>query len=195
MAEDTVYYTPDTNVYLSTDYFFRQPIPVVNQPAPGTEIRVQFISGNEGGAYIILGASIGARSGSTPDYAGAPTRITFNDGDNNITIPTGEQTAWSDWVEYTLDGETEILIHTQLDSPSQTLRKASYIADMYFSGTSTDYTMTEDVTASTLGYWYGITALASRTAGGSAVPVLMQQYRRRRYYRKPSSGLWLPRRG
>jgi parallel beta-helix repeat protein len=87
-------------------------VKAANISTSGTQIRVG-MRGHSTTGNTINNASIGARNGTTDDYAAAPTRITFGSG-NNSTALGANALVWSDWINFTLDEATNYLIHIEM---------------------------------------------------------------------------------
>jgi hypothetical protein len=101
--------------------------------ANGTRIRVQFKA--HGSSDITLsGVSIGERSGTSANFTGTPTRLTFSSS-NSVTITAGN-TAWSDWVNFALDEAKDYLVHMNTDQGAGSF----YFASATDSGNKSYYT-------------------------------------------------------
>ena len=140
-------------------YNIRQIILASDLSETGTHIRIHVVAHNTAGTTI-NGASIGLRDGSTDDFSAAPTRITF--GGENDTAIAADGEATSDWVEFSTDGTTDLLVHFYGSSPLR--YKLSTAGDNYESTSSTDFTMTSTVSFSSSSY----TKIIDRLDVGSA---------------------------
>ena len=110
-----------------------------------TSVRFKFIA-HSTQSSVIDGASIGPVS-SAPDYSSAPTRITFDTGSSTVTLTAGTA-KWSDWITFTIDEDTDYLVHTYSTSGGFVYcgQESSAGHQSYLHITSGDDTMTEDVT-------------------------------------------------
>jgi hypothetical protein len=75
----------------------------------GNSIRIR-LQGHASLDYTIDSCTIGERSGTSSDFASAPTRITFDSGNNSVTVTAGT-TKWSDWISFSLDETKDYLVH------------------------------------------------------------------------------------
>lgn len=106
----------------------------------GNAITVKF-KGHKSNAETIIGASIGERSGSTGNFASAPTRLTFS-GSNGGTIPAGGYLT-SDQVTFAIDETKDYLVHFYLASAN--VRYGAASTRYYKLGSGVDNTLTEDI--------------------------------------------------
>lgn len=91
---------------------------VVSPSDPGCVpdiIRVQLKSFS--GVVNITNASIGQQDSGVNYVVGEFERLTFNGGDNFVTISSGSS-VWSDWVPYTHFDTTSMLVHTDSEAVS-----------------------------------------------------------------------------
>jgi len=149
--------------------FHRVPILASTMGDNGTEIRVQ-IGSNSSFDILVDGCSVGVRSGTTPDYASAPTRITFDTGANGTTVLTGVD-KWSDWVSYTWTDSAVHLIHVNVEDEGGTgtcrmVRRDTYLNGSYYFYGAGDFTLTEDVSTDGLSSnHYQVQQIEIRTTG------------------------------
>jgi hypothetical protein len=116
----------------------------------GDQIRLVF-QGHSSQADSIMGMSIGLRSGSTEDYASAPTRVTCSSG-NSCLLAAGTTTT-SDNISFTLSSSNDYLVHVYTGDPGNNYEAYLTMSGAAYSeATATDRTMTEDVTMSSYGY-------------------------------------------
>ena len=78
-------------------------------------IRVQLKS--VAGDVKITNASIGQQDSGVNFVVGEFERLTFNSGNNSVTISSGTS-VWSDWVPYTHFDATSMLVHTDSEAIS-----------------------------------------------------------------------------
>jgi len=145
VVEDNALSTDSTGVV--GDAWYRLIVPAATFTHGGNQIRVQLRSHSTTGS-VVTGCSVGERSGSTEDYASAPTRITF-DSNNNVTLSADED-KWSDWIDYDWDIANSHLVHVNLDDVGGTVYRKirdDILGGCYFKNNEGDQTMTEDATA------------------------------------------------
>jgi hypothetical protein len=111
-------------------------------------VRLKNIHGTK--TTTLDGCSIGIRSGSTVDFSGAPTRVTFDNGNNGVTIPAASEVV-SDWISYTLDPDAnDYLVHIFIHNVvGQSMSSGPQGVDCAYyknANPSVDDTMTADVT-------------------------------------------------
>ena len=149
---------------VTADLWMRNIIPADQLDHNGVQVRVK-IRANSGQNAVITGCSVGERSGTSPDYSEAPTRLTFDTGNSGITITAGTS-EWSDWVNYTWATASAHLIHANLDDVSGTvylIHRASYLSGVYYALADGDQTLTQDVTSGgTSGNFYNIDQIEIR---------------------------------
>jgi len=129
-----------------SEAWYRNVVPSTVFSSNGLEIRVQVESHSTTGIPID-GMSIGERSGSTADYASAPTRITFDSGNNTVVLSAGEQ-KWSDWITYAWDNTKDHIVHVWVDDVGGNIyrRYTGSAFTTYYGWGDGDVTMTQDVT-------------------------------------------------
>ena len=123
----------------------------------GTQVRIR-IRANSSTATVVGGTSIGTRSGETCDYSAAPTRITWDTGSEGKTIAAGE-TAWSDWVNFSLNPAVDHLVHVDVYhdiTRAHVIRKTIGISGYYSSNSETEFDeeLTQDVNYSGTSNFY-----------------------------------------
>jgi hypothetical protein len=112
----------------------------------GNKIRIR-CTANPTQDTVIDGTSIGLRdlSAGQDDFDGPPTRITWDSGNNGVTISAGTS-EWSDWIDFSLDSSKDHLIHVFHDNATY----MKYGGDAYGSykedPETGDDTLVEDVT-------------------------------------------------
>jgi hypothetical protein len=84
--------------------------------ASGSAIKIR-LKGHPNYNNTITSAYIGERSGATGNYAAAPTRITFDGGNNSGTIPAGGHIT-SDGIVFALDETKDYLVHLYMTTNS-----------------------------------------------------------------------------
>lgn len=113
----------------------------------GHKIRLTY-EGHSATQGQIDGCSIGLRSGSTEDYTLAPTRVTFNSGNNYGVIPIGGELV-SDAITFTLDEAQSYLVHHFCDDGNLYFKSEGTGPKNAYRGTyqsGIDETMIQDVT-------------------------------------------------
>jgi len=148
----------------------RNIIPAASISTSGARIRVKLTGHNATEAHI-SGVSIGERSGvSGEDFASAPTRITFKEGNSAVTLPYGT-TIESDWITFTVDETKDYLIHIAMvvDASNAYARATSGGAGIYTKSTSDDDTLVEDISgyATVANYQAVVTELDVAPAAGA----------------------------
>lgn len=125
---------------------YRVIVPASTLSCSGTQIRISLVGHTEN-ASIISGTSIGIRSGSTPDTTSAPTRITWETGNNGITLPLTGVAQTSDWISFTFTNTNAHLIHIYMaDAGTQYLsRQLSSPETVYYAVAGGDDTLVADV--------------------------------------------------
>jgi hypothetical protein len=109
----------------------------------GAAIKLRFV-GHNTTSCVLSGASIGERSGSTGNFASAPTRITFG-GNNFGTIPSGGYLT-SDIIPFALDETKSYLVHLLYNTSNPTAQKYGALAGgRYYKEDGTDDTLTQDI--------------------------------------------------
>lgn len=101
-------------------------------------VRVRFKAGS--GNLYIAGASIGQRKSiEQPSFmlAGTLARLTFNSGNNSITVGAGEQ-VWSDWIPYIVDFTKAYLVHLSITDDNSGFVAYSTGSSSYYKSTSDD---------------------------------------------------------
>ena len=93
---------------LDQTYNIRMVLPAASISVSGSRIRLFFASYTNPG--VVSGCAIGERSGSTDDFASAPTRVTFDGGSNGCTIPISGG-KYSDWIDFDVDESKDYLVH------------------------------------------------------------------------------------
>lgn len=136
---------------LDQTYNIRMVLPASAISVSGHSIRLFLASYTNPG--VVSGCSIGERSGSSEDFASAPTRVTFDGGANGCTIPNSGG-KYSDWINFAIDETKDYLVH--LYYTGSTGNRG--VAQVTLSGTRRYYkvgsapgdeTMTQDVSSYT----------------------------------------------
>jgi hypothetical protein len=167
VAGDTHDYGLDED-YSRTDtsIWFRQRIHTDHITANGEQVQVCYTAPSTGN-MVITGSSIGIGESGDPDYTAAPTRITFDTGNNGKTV-TASSTECSDWMTYTYDSSSYHWVHIQAEDVAGTvyLGKNTGATTVFYDFTgASDDTMVQDVTAdSTTANAYGIDTIEVKTA-------------------------------
>ena len=99
----------NTDYSVTSDRNLRQVIPAASISTSGTRCRIK-LEANSGALTIFDGVSIGERSGTTGNFAAAPTQVTFNGGNTSVSILAGG-TAVSDWIVLDIDESKDYLVH------------------------------------------------------------------------------------
>lgn len=133
------YATPYLNI--------RQRVPADSLATDGTWVRIK-IKGFYDGAHLdritkIKGASIGLRSGTTDDFAAAPTRLTFG-GYDTIDVEAGAE-VWSDLIQFNITATSDYLVHFYLGATSSNYAYTTSTINSYRSTDATDGTLTQSV--------------------------------------------------
>lgn len=105
------FYTVWTDTVTSNIPTTRSYRTVVNPSDPGCEpsaIRVKFEATT--GNIVITGASVGQAAGSGNYETGKFERLTFDGGNNGVTVSSGTS-KWTDWVPYSHFDGTQIYVH------------------------------------------------------------------------------------
>ena len=114
--------------------------------ASGVKIRARIDASGSALTYVD-GLGIGLRSGTTEQYNGTATRLTFN-GNNSDSIEAGGY-KYTDWVSFDLIADSSYLFHIfQTDAHDQLGLRWDGSNDSYYSTTETDYTLTESYSGS-----------------------------------------------
>ena len=152
----TLYSKSLTGSWAANTHNVRALLKAADISANGTRIRVQ-LKAHATHDITLAGASIGERDGSSANFTGTPTRLTFSSS-NGVEI-TGGSTVWSDWVDFSLDETKDYLVHMNTDQGAGSWWSASVAGsgtNMYYtygSGDTVDSTMD-----ATLGSNFGDTA-------------------------------------
>jgi hypothetical protein len=96
---------------------------------------------------ILTGASIQQRADVTEDYSINPVRLTFNNGNESVTISGGID-KWSDWVSFTLDPNIDHLIHVFQGQAPHFYKFKTKSSATYVLQSGIDNTMTVSISAS-----------------------------------------------
>lgn len=132
-------------------YNIRMVLPASAISVSGSSIRLFLASYKNPGT--VSGCSIGERSGSSEDFASAPTRVTFDGGSNGCTIPDSGG-KYSDWINFSIDETKDYLVHLyytySAENRGVTLVTLSGTRRYYKAGSAPgDETMTQDVSGYT----------------------------------------------
>lgn len=113
------------------------------------QIRLTLVAHNTQPVHL-YGCSIGPRVGTSDDFDGTPTRVTFSSADG-VMILAGT-TVTSDWITVDIEAGTDYLIHYWIDSPTAThyyrysaTTGGGFYRVVYSAGGGTDLTMTPTV--------------------------------------------------
>lgn len=99
------YYTNGTSGY----YYYRSCRNVISGlSTSGSRIKIKLNASSQGN-IVIYHASIVERSGTTSNGITTPTQLTFNNGNDGITIPTNAS-VYTDGLTYTIDSSKSYLI-------------------------------------------------------------------------------------
>jgi hypothetical protein len=164
-------HTLDSNSYSLTGPFasIRQVITSAQFTDNRTSIRLK-LAGCSDQVSNIVGCSIGERSGTTDDFAVVPTRITFNGGENSITIPAGIS-VFSDFISFSLDKTKDYLVHFYLSGSTIYYRRASLDLTTYYilQSAGSDETLVQSVSGytETANRWTFILGIESSLSASS----------------------------
>jgi hypothetical protein len=148
----------------------RQVLNAADITVSGNLIRVSLAKTSSGSA-IILGMSIGERDGSTYDFTGTPTRITFDTGNDGVTVPSGSGVGVvSDEIAFDIDETKNYMIHMNVDAGSYHPYKYDAGATVYFIvGSYADQTMDVSFTSGSQTYIRLVTKIEIDQTYGSDV--------------------------
>jgi hypothetical protein len=110
----------------------------------GNKIQIKLRGVSTATNVTIGGCSIGERSGSTGNFASAPTRITFNGGNSTGTLPGSLGTLTSDVITFAIDETKDYLLHIYYSGSTST-RYVGGGLTRYYRDYDTDNTLTEDI--------------------------------------------------
>jgi len=130
-------------------YNIRMVLPASAISVSGNPIRLFLASYTNPG--VVSGCSIGERSGSSEDFASAPTRVTFDGGANGCTIPDSGG-KYSDWIDFAIDETKDYLVHLYYTGTTGNRGVAQVTLSgtrRYYKAGSGDETMTQDVSSYT----------------------------------------------
>jgi len=154
----------DLDVDYSTakdDAWYRAIIPADDFENNGTSVRVQ-IKAHSTSNCVVTGCSTGEQDGVNPeDYSEAPTRLTFDSGNDGKTISAGT-TAWTDWIAYNWIATNAHLVHVNIDDIAGTYyvkRRNSYKSGVELNQNQGDQTLTQDVTGVPSSHFYCVQAI------------------------------------
>ncbi|MDD1778539.1 MAG: hypothetical protein LUQ65_10260 [Candidatus Helarchaeota archaeon] len=129
---------------VAAQYNFRNVITAAMLSTSGSQIRLR-LTGHNTLENHISGVSIGLRSGTSEDFNGAPTRVTFNGGSNTVTLPA-LASIYSDWITFSLDETLAYLVHIAcVVDIANYGRVTTGAGGMYYKATADDDTMVEDI--------------------------------------------------
>jgi len=145
-VEDEDYTVTSQSTTVASDRWFRVRINAVRFAGNGSAIRVKVKSHSTTGT-VIVGCSVGERSGATTDFSEVPTRLTFDSSDG-VTLDAAEE-KWTDWSDYDWTTTNNHLVHINIDDTAGTLYYAfegTAYDGTYIGQNQGDQTMVQDVT-------------------------------------------------
>jgi hypothetical protein len=146
LALQQLSYTLTSDAAIAAGTNQRMLIPNSAITSSGNKIRLT-LQGVSGGAVTIGGCAIGERSGTTGNFASAPTRITFG-GNNTGTLPGSLGTLVSDVITFTVDETKDYLIHIYYSGVSA-VRYVTGTLTRYYRDYNTNDTLTADISGLT----------------------------------------------
>lgn len=130
-----------------------------------TQVRVKVKA--DSSTLYLNGISIGEQSGSTVNFASAPTRLLWSGSSTKVFSASEE--AWTDWADFVIDPATDYLIHlTCNDATYNTIAYKSKTNAAFRKATSDDDTLVQSPTGYTqVSFFYGIIDIEVRGPAAS----------------------------
>jgi hypothetical protein len=125
---------------------YRVYLPAADISGTASTIRVK-LKAHSTGDIAIDGMSIGPKKSSSDafDYSSAPTRITFDSGNNGVTVGAGTD-KYSDPITFSVAESNDYLVHIAT-SAAHNRTWAAYATGIWYKASSTDDTATADVSS------------------------------------------------
>lgn len=133
--------------------------------ASGTSMRIK-IAAHSSLSLNIASVTIGEQN-SSASFNGDPTRITFNTGNNYVTVSSGSD-QYSDWVAFALDETKNYLVHLSLTVDATNAFKYKAGGTEYVKYTSSDESTVASVTGYTAGNYQVFISVVEVEAASAA---------------------------